>query len=81
LGLVTAKIFLPCLAFHVQVAGDVNKTISFVVGVLQSRRHGGAFGVLTHQTNFKPSQIELWSTRNRWSFYQISECQAPWTNV
>jgi len=27
-------VFVPCLAFRVHVAGDLNKTISFVVGVL-----------------------------------------------
>jgi len=26
-------IFIPCLSFHVHVTGDLNKTISFVVGV------------------------------------------------
>ena len=26
-------IFIPCLAFRVHVAGDLNKTISFIVGV------------------------------------------------
>ena len=52
-------IFVPCLAFHVHVAGDLDKTISFVVDVLQSRRHGGSLVGLAHQTNFKLSQIEV----------------------
>jgi len=44
----------------------------------QSCRHGGPF-VGLDPTNKAPShsQIELWSTINRWSFYQISECQDP----
>jgi len=29
-----SHVYVPCLAFRVHVAGDLNKTISFVVGVL-----------------------------------------------
>ena len=29
-------IFVSCLVFHVHVAGDMNKTISFVTGVLST---------------------------------------------
>ena len=42
----------------------------------QSRRHGGFWGISTPKQSAKTHQIELWSTVNRWSFYQVSECQA-----
>jgi len=37
----------------------------------------GAFGGLAPQTKLQAPQIELWSTIYRWSFCEISECQAP----
>ena len=45
----------------------------------QSHRHGGPFVSLAppSKQSSRPSQIELWSTTDQWSFYQISECQAP----
>ena len=39
-------------------------------------RYGSAFGVSAPQTKLQVPQIELWSIINRWSFFQISECQA-----
>jgi len=44
----------------------------------QSRRHGGVFwGLSLSKQNSKTNQSYLWSIINRWSFYQVSECQAP----
>ena len=40
-----------------------------------SRRHEGFWG-LNPQAKLQAPQIYLWSTINRWSFYQISECKA-----
>jgi len=40
-------IFVPCLAFRVHVAGDLNKTISFVAGVLSTSFARALLG-LTH---------------------------------
>ena len=39
----------------------------------QSRRHGGVYE-LSPQAKLQAPHIKLWSTINRWSFYQISEC-------
>ena len=36
----------------------------------------GLLGISTPKQSAKTHQIELWSTVNRWSFYQVSECQA-----
>jgi len=36
----------------------------------------GDFGGLDPQTKLQDPQIELWSTINRWSLCEISECQA-----
>jgi len=37
----------------------------------------GGFRGLIPQTKLQAPQIELLSTINRWSFCEISECQAP----
>jgi len=49
-------IFVPCLAFRVHVGGDLNKTISFVVGVLST-----LFSLLglIHQSPSCPRQISI----------------------
>ena len=36
----------------------------------------GDFGGLASQTKLQAPQIEIWNTINRWSFCEISECQA-----
>jgi len=36
MGVATAHNFIPCLGFRVHLAGDLNKAISFVVGVLST---------------------------------------------
>ena len=38
-------------------------------------------GLIPPKQTSKLPQIELWSTTNRWIFYQISECKSPWTNI
>ena len=66
------------LRSHAYSRSCIFKVAGAAVG-RQSRRHGGAFVGLAppSKQSPKPSQIELWSTIDRWSFYQISECQAP----
>jgi len=39
-------IFVPCLAFRVQVAGDLNNKISIVVGVLSTSFARALFGLI-----------------------------------
>jgi len=54
------SIFVPCLAFRIHVAGDLNQKLSFVASVLstsfQSHRHGGAFGRVAPQTKLQAPQ-------------------------
>jgi len=61
-----------CISVIMRSSGSHNADPAYFIVLTppQSRRHGGHFGGLAPQT-------ELWNTINRWSFYQISECQAP----
>jgi len=43
--------------------------------------HPVATGVLAPKQSSKPPEIEIQNTLNQWSFCQILECQAPYTNV
>jgi len=46
--------------------------------LMQSRRHGGAFGGLAPQTKLQATPpFETWNTLNRLSFCQFLECQDP----
>jgi len=51
------SIFVPCLAFRIHVAGDLNQKLSFVASVLstsfQSRRHGGLLWAWPPQTKLQ----------------------------
>jgi len=39
-------IFIPCLAFRVHVAGDLNKTVLFVIGILSTLFARALFGLI-----------------------------------
>ena len=52
---------------------NLNKT----VGQTACRTSPVTTGAYRPKQISKTPQIELWSTINRWSFYQISECEAP----
>ena len=54
-------IFVPCPAFRVHVAGDLNKTISFVVGVLTTSFARALLGFL-HLSPRCPLQLRFFET-------------------
>jgi len=54
-------IFVPCLSFGVHVAGDHNKTISFVVGVLSTLFAHALLGLI-YQSPSCPMQLSFFET-------------------
>ena len=55
---IAPMIYAPCLAFRVHVAGDQNKTTSFVVGVLSTSIARALLGLILLESEL-PMQLSI----------------------
>ena len=56
-------IFVSCPAFHVHVAGDMNKTISFVAGVLSTSFPRPLFGFIRQSPSCRDMQLSFFENK------------------
>jgi len=64
-------VFVPCLDYRVHFAGDLNKTISFVVGALSSYFVRALLGLRGARRNFLRRGLKFWE-----KYFALTKVQA-----